>query len=184
MRVNNVHRRAVRAVEPVATAIETLSSADDAIWPRRWPPMRLDRGLEVGSRGGHGPIRYTVEAHEPGRRVRFRFERPRGLEGYHELSVRQGPDRAGEVIHVVEAQLRGWARLSWPLVFRPLHDALIEDALDNAQQVGGQAPTPARWSPYVRWLRKALARAAETPRPHPAGGESGTHRPAAGPSGD
>lgn len=54
--------------------------------------------------------------------------------------------------------MSGLAQLTWPLVFRPLHNALIEDALDNAeQQVTGHLQHPARWSAYVRVLRAALA---------------------------
>jgi hypothetical protein len=62
----------------------------------------------------------------------------------------------------------GPARLSWPLVFRPLHDALLEDALDNAErQVTGRLQLPARWSPYVRALRRILAVARSGRDRHP-----------------
>jgi hypothetical protein len=44
------------------------------------------------------------------------------------------------------------------LVFRPLHDALIEDSLDRAEHaVTGIVARPARWSGTVRQLRLRLA---------------------------
>jgi hypothetical protein len=52
----------------------------------------------------------------------------------------------------------GPARLSWPLAFRWMHDACLEDALDRAEAAcTDTAPPPSRWSPYVRLLR-SLAR--------------------------
>lgn len=164
MRVENVHERLLPASpERAGALLERLASDDDPLWPRdRWPRMRLDRGLAVGSRGGHGPIRYAVEAHETGRLVRFRFEGPRGFDGTHTLDVRPAgsgtPDGVWCVLrHAIEMRTRGSARLSWPLVFRPLHDALIEDALDNAERAVGAMPAPRAWSRRVRLLRRLLS---------------------------
>ncbi|MGW9373321.1 hypothetical protein ACWGVR_25240 [Streptomyces xanthophaeus] len=45
-------------------------------------------------------------------------------------------------------------RVTWPLVWRPLHDACLEDSLDRAELARtGAVARPARWSPYVRFLR-------------------------------
>ncbi|MDQ3135435.1 MAG: hypothetical protein M3Q76_11655, partial [Acidobacteriota bacterium] len=67
--MKNVHERILQS--PFAAAgelIDKLASRDDLLWPReRWPAMKLDRPLGVGAKGGHGPIRYVVEAYEPGR---------------------------------------------------------------------------------------------------------------------
>jgi hypothetical protein len=120
--------------------------------------MRFDRPLAIGARGGHGPIRYDVDAYEPGRSVRFRFTAPRGFEGFHAYEV---DERAGRTIlrHVLEMRASGAARATWPLVFRPLHDALIEDSLDRAEHaVTGGVARPAHWSAYVRFLRAAFTR--------------------------
>jgi hypothetical protein len=35
--------------------------------------------------------------------------------------------------HTLEGETTGTMRLAWPLVWRPMHDALIEDALDTAE---------------------------------------------------
>ncbi len=158
MRVRNVHRREVEEPERVAALIDGLASENDLLWPRdRWPAMRLDRPLQVGAQGGHGPIRYWVDLYEPGQRVRFRFVRPRGFDGFHEFQLLWGGGARPELVHVLEARLVGMARLSWPLCYRPLHDALIEDALDNARRVCGVPPPAPPWSPFVRGLRRALA---------------------------
>ena len=148
MRVLNVHERLL-AASPSDTGalIDSLASEDDRLWPGdAWPRMHFDRPLGVGARGGHGPIRYVVEAYEPGKRVRFRFTGPAGFDGWH------GFEAEGSTLrHVLDMRASGRAALSWPLVYRPLHDALIEDALANAQ---GSRPLP--WSAYVRFLRRLL----------------------------
>jgi hypothetical protein len=163
MAVLNVHERTLACShEAIGALIDGLAGEQDGLWPRRaWPPMRFDRPLGVGASGGHGPIRYTVTSYVPGCWIRFGFTGPRGFRGFHEFAVSQAGDRA-VLRHTLAMRLRGPARLSWPLVFRPLHDALAEDSLDCAEQaVTGQAGEPARWSPYVRLLRRLLRRAAE-----------------------
>ena len=48
----------------------------------------------------------------------------------------------------------GFARVSWPLFFGPMHDALIEDSYDRAQVELGHAPEAfAQYSAWVRFLR-------------------------------
>jgi len=115
--------------------------------------MRFDRPLAPGAVGGHGPIRYVISHYVPGRWIRFTFIGPRGFDGFHEYAVCT-EDRRTVLRHTLAMHVRGPARLTWPLVFRPLHDALVEDSLDRAEQAttGGIA-RPTRWSRYVRLLR-------------------------------
>lgn len=155
MRVRNVHRRRLAASPAAAGALlDGLASPTDRLWPRdRWPAMRLDRPLGAGAAGGHGPIRYVVEEHRPGRLVRFRFTAPRGVVGTHRFEVEGAEGGGCELRHVMEIDAVGPARLSWPLVFRPLHDALLEDALDRAAVALGEAPVARPWSVRVRLLR-------------------------------
>ncbi|WP_328614381.1 SRPBCC family protein [Amycolatopsis sp. NBC_00355] len=149
--VRNVHTR--RFPRPVPLELlATLGTGDDRLWPvADWPPTRLDGPPVPGTTAGHGPVRYVVEVVSPDR-LRFRFTAPKGLHGYHEFTI------SGDTLtHVLAGTLHGWARLSWPLVFRPLHDALLEQLLDRAElAVTGRVAQPVRWSPYVRFLR-ALA---------------------------
>ena len=87
--VRNVHERVVDAdAEAVGALVDSLSSPDDRLWPnRRWPAMRLDCGLEIGSDGGHGPVRYAVARYEPGRLVAFAFTHDSRWTGEHRLEV-------------------------------------------------------------------------------------------------
>jgi hypothetical protein len=160
MKVRNVHQRALPvAAARVGALIDRLGGPDDALWPgHNWPPMRLQHGLAIGSRGGHGPIRYVVEAHVPGRSVRFRFERPQGFDGHHALEVEATGDACCILRHQLVMRTHGLARLSWPLLFRPLHDALVEDALTLAQHNLGLRAQLRPWSIAVRALRALLSR--------------------------
>lgn len=160
MRVLNRHRRQLLGtLEEAALLLETLATREDRLWPlERWPPMVLRADKGPGSAGGHGPIRYHVESHEPGKRVLFRFEKPRGFNGTHgfELSV-DGKDVV--LTHTIDMRLSGTAWISWPLLFRPLHDALLEDGLDKAAaSMSGAEWEPRPFSPWVKTLRWMLAR--------------------------
>lgn len=159
MKVLNIHERQLPV--PVARAgmlVDSLSSLNDSLWPRRiWPAMTFDRPLGVGAVGGHGPIRYVVESYAPGRSIRFRFTAPKGFDGCHGFELVAAGTRTCILRHTLEVTACGPAQLSWPLVFRPLHDALIEDALALAEASLGQTPTVRRWSMWVRLLRRIIA---------------------------
>lgn len=159
--MRNVHERALPVPADQAGALlDHLAGPDDSLWPApRWPALRLDRPLGVGAQGGHGPVRYHVTEYEPGHRVRFTFDRAIGV---HEFRV--VPDGAAQcrLVHILEGRLHGSTLLRWLVAVRWLHDALVEDALDNAElALTGTLAQPARWSPWVRFLR---ARLAPTPR--------------------
>ena len=158
MKVLNIHERALEATsQQVGALVDSLASPRDALWPRHtWPPMKFDRPLGVGAKGGHGPVRYFVEEYTPGRSVRFRFTGPRGFDGYHGCEVIETEERAVVLRHTLQIEKRGPALVSWPLIFGPLHDALLEDALAQAQASLGQEPQVRRWSPWVRFLRWSL----------------------------
>lgn len=158
MQVRNTHERVLSApLAQVGALIDGLASAEDRLWPRHlWPAMRLDRPLGVGATGGHGPVRYVVEAYQPGRSVRFRFTGPRGCVGEHRLEVLPLPSGGVRLRHTLEMRAQGPARLTWPLVFRPLHDALLEDALERAETSLGLPPWRTLWSVWVRLLRRLL----------------------------
>lgn len=163
MAVVNVHRRRlVASLEHAEPLIDGLAGEEDRLWPTsRWPRMRFDRSLGAGAEGGHGPIRYTVTHYQPGRWVRFRFSRPPGFDGFHEYTVDRDDTGTGVLItHLLAMHPRKAARLTWPLVYRPLHNALIEDSLDRAASAMGQAVAENRWNPRVRALRWLLARRA------------------------
>ncbi len=161
MRIRNVHERALPDDGSTAESlIDGLAGPEDRLWPReRWPPMRFEGGLREGSEGGHGPVRYRVIEHLPGRCVRFRFTAPPGLVGEHryELEAREG---RALLRHTLSGRTEGRMLWQWPLLFEPLHNALIEDSLDCAvAAVSDAPPAAARWprrTRALRWLLKGL----------------------------
>lgn len=166
MAVVNVHERVLDAPRAeIGKLIDSLASADDRLWPRdRWPAMRFDRPLGVGAVGGHGPIRYSVESYEPGFRIQYRFSQPKGFVGVHRFEAKGLEGERTRLRHVIEMRVQGMARLTWPLAIRPLHDALIEDALDRAQRFAGGQPAQRSWSPWVRFLRWTMGRSRSSQR--------------------
>lgn len=159
----NVHERTIEAPsEEVGALLDRLGSEGDPLWPRAWQPMRLDRPLQVGAEGGHGGVRYRVSEYEPGRRVRFTFHPATGIDGYHELVVEPFGEGRCVLRHVLEGEARGVMRVLVPLMVEALHDAVLEDLLDNAERAAtGVVARPAQWSRWVRLARRAT----EFPKP-------------------
>ncbi|WP_402377282.1 hypothetical protein [Isoptericola rhizosphaerae] len=168
--VRNEHVRTLPApIARCAALVDDLASDRDRMWPSdHWPALRLAPDLRLGAPGGHGPIRYYVEELEPGRRVRFRFTAPSGFDGYHEFRLEESGPLHTTFTHVLSISPHHVARLSWPLAFRPLHDALIEDTLDRAESIvsGTESPAP-RWSRSVRMLRSLARPRTRTTRSRP-----------------
>ncbi len=125
--------------------------------------MQFDAPLGVGARGGHGPIRYSVSAYVPGRIAEFRFDGT-GLtarwDGRHVFEVI--PRRSHVILrHTIDAAADPKTWLTWYFMIRPMHNALLEDALDRAESRLGIGPKkPARWGPWIRFLRKMAAKKA------------------------
>ena len=166
MKILNINsRQLVSSLGEAGTLIDSLSSNNDRLWPRdTWPPMKFDRELKVGANGGHGPVRYEVVEYVPGRKVLFRFNAKRGpcvgLKGNHGFHIES--ESGGNIVlkHILEGDCYGAMALRWTLVFEPLHNALIEDALDRAELVlTGKIISAAKWGIKVNLLR-AVVRAA------------------------
>lgn len=164
--ISNVQQRVVPApFAVVAPILDRIAEPDGGVWPSPpWMSLRLDRGLAVGSRGGHGTIRYEVAGHDPGRWARFAFDPGVGLQGYHEFVVREVPGGTEITHHLVgTSRPAGRMRWLWPLAVRWLHEALLQDLLDNWERAAtGTVRRPARWSPWVRILHRTLLRRART----------------------
>jgi hypothetical protein len=91
------------------------------------------------------------------------------LIGTHGFAVISRDLHTSVLRHTLEARTIGAMGFAWPLVWRSLHDALIEDALDTAEASLARAPVRGRrMSSRVRVLR-ALARRL-TPPKQPEGG--------------
>ncbi len=157
--MRNVQRRALDVpAETVGVLLESLASDDDRLWPSaNWPALRMDNGLEPGSAGGHGPIRYRIDTHEPGRRVRLVFDPRCGIVGHHEFRVEPAGRGSCVVTHEIHGRAVGRMRLLWPVAVRWLHEALMADLFDNAERLStGALRSPSKHSPWVRLLRRAL----------------------------
>jgi hypothetical protein len=154
MRVQSRHARSLDAtVEEVGRLVEALGGERDVLWPNDlWPGTQLefDRPLGVGARGGHGVIRYAVEAYEPGRFVRFHFEPGQGLDGFHRFDIVALGDGRTRLAHTLDTRLEGAMRLTRPLLLR-MHDTQIRQLLDNAERAtGGAVEQP---TPMALWMR-------------------------------
>jgi hypothetical protein len=159
MEVRNIHERELET-DPVQVGalIDSLASRGDRLWPKHvWPRMEFDRSLGAGAKGGHGPLRYFVEEYTPGRSIKFRFTGPKGFDGFHGYEIVSGPKQPVVLRHTLRMNTYGLGRLSWPLVFRPMHDALIEDSLTTAQVSLGLPPKIHAWSLWVKILRWVLS---------------------------
>ena len=155
MKVTNIHSRSYPVGDTeIGALLDSLASKEDRLWPHRtWPPMKFDSPLSVGASGGHKPIRYFVEKYEAGKLVQFRFTSPRGFKGVHRLEVLAKGAKETELRHTIEMNTEGAALLSWAILVRPLHNALVEDALTLVEENLGLKKHVKRWSVYVRVLR-------------------------------
>ena len=159
MEVLNVHERELEA-DPIqiGALIDSLASKEDRLWPKHvWLRMEFDCPLGVGAKGGHGPIRYFIEEYTPRKSIKFRFTGPKGFNGFYGYEVVGSSGSAIVLRHTLEMTTHGLAVLSWPVVFRPLHDALIEDSLATAQVSLGRTPKIQAWSLWVKILRWVIS---------------------------
>ncbi len=155
MKVINIHSRVIdQPKEVLSSLFDTLASKNDQLLATdKWPAMYLDQGLAVGSKGGHGTIRYTVEQYTPGESIQFRFTRPKGFDGFHKFKICHVSADQTELRHEINMQLRAGAILTWPLMIRHLHDAYIEDAFDRVENHFRNEKKTSKWTPWVRFLR-------------------------------
>jgi Protein of unknown function (DUF3995) len=163
--IRNVHQRNLRAnINNAAALLHRLSSESDQLWPKdRWPAMKLSSGLGEGSYGGHGFVRYSVASVDP-HRVVFRFDDRIGLRGTHSFELEESPGGGCVLRHVLEGDSLGWTRIAWPLIVKPLHDALVEDGLDNAvRELDGERLEKRPLTRRVKFLRRGLSLISQQP---------------------
>lgn len=169
--VQSVHSRELPAgVHRVGELLESLAGEDDQLWPsERWPttPLKLDRGLEVGSRGGHGVIAYSVEEHDPGCAVVCRFTPGSGLEGMHRIDVVPVSEERTRLVHTLHAGVMGVLSPFTPVLLA-MHDQLVEDLLDRAElatsgRIAAQAPVPGWMRAMNAVEARLLARRGDRP---------------------
>lgn len=158
MKVLNIHTRILdQPADGIAALFTTLATENDMMLATdKWSPMKLDKGLKMGSKGGHGPIRYSVREHRPREMVEFRFSKPKGFIGTHRFEINELDPNKTELKHIIDMKIIGPTLLSWPLAIRWLHDAFIEDAFDKVENHFSGKTKRTRWSVWVKILRMLL----------------------------
>ena len=139
--------------------VDSLSSERNCPRPCAfWPPKIFDRPLATGARAGTGRFATSSNPIRRGYPIRFRFIAPSGFAGFHAFEVLAATDGKITLRHTVRMQTSGRALLSWPFAYRPLHDALIEDALAQATASLGLESQVRPWSRWVEVLRSLFSR--------------------------
>ncbi len=160
MKVINIHQRVIHQPKAkIAALMDTLATSNDQMLAiDKWPRMKLKDGKTVGSKGGHGPIRYTVSDYKAGEYIQFEFSRPLGFHGHHAFQIQElGADKT-ELKHIIDMNTKGTGTLKWLFAVRWLHDALIEDAFDRVANHFSPVATTTDWNWWVIFLRKQMAK--------------------------
>lgn len=160
MRVTNIHKRKIdQPKEDVSKLFKTLATREDKIWPiEKWPAMYFKEGIKVGSKGGHGMIRYKVVSLKKGEHIKFEFTKPDGFYGTHELSIEGISDMTTEIIHEIKMNTSFKATFLWITMIKWLHDALIEDAFDKVENQFLAKNKVTKHNFWVRFLRQMYRR--------------------------
>ncbi len=157
MKVLNIHERTLdQPPSKIMKIVDTLATDSDQIFPwEKWPKMKLDKGLAVGSKGGHGPIGYVVSKYQSGELIQFTFTQPAGFHGHHRFEIVTLGTHQVSLRHVIEMRTTWLGMIRWVLAIRWLHDALLEDLLDKVEnhfEPGKTTP----WNWWVQLLRTLL----------------------------
>lgn len=157
MKVINIHKREIQQPKiEIAKLFNTLATDNDMMLATdKWSPMKLDKGLQVGSKGGHGPIKYFVTEFKPEKSITFQFDLA-GFDGFHRFDIKELAPNKTELSHIIDMTTTGSATLKWSLAIRWLHDAYIEDAFDKVENHFIENKKSSEWSLWVRTLRKVM----------------------------
>ncbi|MDO6597504.1 hypothetical protein Q4512_11305 [Oceanihabitans sp. 2_MG-2023] len=161
MQVVNVHKRKIKQpIENVSVLFNTIATNKDAIWPvKNWPAIRFNEGVKVKSKGGHGIIKYTIIAFEEGKSITFKFTKPDGFIGIHQLFLEIVSEKETEIIHEIRMHTSTFrASILWFFVIKWLHDALIEEAFDNVENHFMEVKKIPRYNIWVQFLRNRYKR--------------------------
>ena len=163
MKVLNIHKRIINQPKTnITKLLETLATENDKIWPNeKWPAMRFKEGVKIGSKGGHGPIRYSIEKYSNDL-IQFRFSKPYGFNGIHKFEISALSEEETEIKHTIEMHTVGKATFLWLFVIRSLHNALIEDAFDKLENNFLEKQKSTKWNFWVKFLRKQMAKKSNT----------------------
>ena len=153
MKVINIHKREIQQPKTeLAKLFNTLATDNDMMLATdKWSPMKLDKGLQIGSKGGHGPIKYFVTEYKPEKSITFQFDL-KGFNGFHRFDIIELETNKIELTHIIDMTTIGSATLKWALAIRWLHDAYIEDAFDKVENHFTKDKKSTEWNLCVRFL--------------------------------
>ena len=154
MKIINIHKREIQQPKSeLAKLFNTLATDNDMMLAtHKWSPMKLDKGLQVGSKGGHGPIKYFVTEYQPEKSITFQFDLT-GFNGFHRFDITELESNKTELSHIIDMTTTGSATFKWTLAIRWLHDAYIEDAFDKVENHFTKDKKNTKWNLWVRTLR-------------------------------
>ena len=157
MKVLNIHKRVItQPIHEIALLFKTLATDNDQMLATdKWPAMKLDKGLQVRSKGGHGPIRYHVRDYQEGKSITFQFDMT-GFSGYHKFELSALKPDGTELSHTIDMTTTGFTSIKWLFAIRWLHDAYIEDAFDKVENHFTKDKKKSEWSWWVKTLRKIM----------------------------
>ncbi|MCD4846750.1 MAG: hypothetical protein K8R76_01005 [Candidatus Aegiribacteria sp.] len=160
MKVTNIHKRIINQPEEnISKILDTLSSNNDLLWPKeKWPPMVFKKGLVEGATGGHRPIRYSIKKYVPGNLIEFDFMKPDGFKGIHKFEITEIEKDKTELKHTISMTLSGKGMLTWYFAIKWLHDALLEDCMDKAENNFLTEKMHSDWNLWVLFLRRIFRR--------------------------
>lgn len=158
MKIFNIHKRIINQPKSkIVEILKTLSTENDKIWPNEnWPAMKFDNGIQIGAKGGHGPIRYHVEKYDPTDIIQFRFSKPIGFNGIHKFEIKELNEQSTEITHTIDMITEGKGTLIWIFAIRYLHNALLEDAFDKLENNFPNNIKFTKWNMWVRFVRNEL----------------------------
>ena len=157
MKIINFHKREIQQSKAeLVKLFNTFATDNDMMLATdKWSPMKLDKGLQVGSKGGHGPIKYFVTEYQPEKSITFQFDLT-GFNGFHRFDITELESNKTELSHIIDMTTTGSATLKWALAIRWLHDAYIEDAFDKVENHFTKDKKSSKWNLWVRALRKIM----------------------------
>lgn len=160
MKILNIHKRIVNQPKSKVTELlETLATKNDKIWPKeKWPAMKFKNGIQIGEKGGHGIIRYSIEKYNPNEIIQFRFSKPNGFNGIHKFEINELANDQTEVKHTIDMTTIGKGTLIWFFAIHALHNALIEDAFDKLENNFSDELKSTKWNSWVKFLRKRMVK--------------------------
>ncbi|HRI01657.1 MAG TPA: hypothetical protein PK006_11435 [Saprospiraceae bacterium] len=167
MKVINIHKREIQqSMTELVKLFKTLATDNDMMLATdKWPPMKLDKGLQIGSKGGHGPIKYFVIDYQQDKSITFQFDLT-GFNGFHKFELKELETHKTELSHIINMKTTGFATLKWSFAIRWLHDAFIEDAFDKVENHFTEGKKSSKWNLWVRTLRKVMKPKRKSKRTH------------------